>query len=83
MLKDEADAQKVAAQHSKQYGLTVEFIYRYALRGYAARLSQASSRRWGATAQCSLSTTRIRGRPPEPPPSALGKGGAGAAPAGA
>jgi subtilisin family serine protease len=39
VLKDGADAKRIAAEHSKRYGFEVVHIYRFALEGYAARLS--------------------------------------------
>lgn len=39
VLKDSADPAQLAAKHSKKYGFEVVFIYRHALKGYAARLS--------------------------------------------
>jgi len=39
VLKDSADAKRVAAKHAKRYGLEVVHTYRYALKGYAARLT--------------------------------------------
>jgi subtilisin family serine protease len=39
VLKDSADAKRIAAEHSKRHGFEVVHTYRFALEGYAARLS--------------------------------------------
>lgn len=43
VLKDSADSKQVAAKHSKRYGFEVVHTYRYALKGYAARLSPSEA----------------------------------------
>ena len=42
MLKDTADPAAVAGLHGRRYGAEVSHIYRYALRGYAAVIPDAS-----------------------------------------
>ena len=45
VLNDRADAGAVGREHARSYGASVLHVYRYALRGYAARMSdQAASR---------------------------------------
>jgi subtilisin len=43
VLKDSADAKRVAAKHTKRYGFDVVHTYRSALKGYAARLSPSEA----------------------------------------
>jgi subtilisin len=43
VLKDSTDAKQVAAKHSEKYGFEVVHTYRYALKGYAARLSPSET----------------------------------------
>ncbi len=43
VLKDSADSKRVAAKHSKKLGFEVVHTYRYALKGYAARLSPSQA----------------------------------------
>lgn len=43
VLKDSADAKQVAAKHSKRYGFELVHTYRFALKGYAARLSPSDA----------------------------------------
>lgn len=43
VLKDSADAKRIAAEHSKRYGFEVVHTYRFALEGYAARLSPSEA----------------------------------------
>ena len=38
VLRDGLDAQAVADEHARTHGLSVAFVYRHALAGYAARL---------------------------------------------
>jgi subtilisin family serine protease len=38
VLQDGADAQKVARDHARRFGVRVDFVYRFALQGYAARI---------------------------------------------
>jgi subtilisin family serine protease len=39
VLKDGSDSAAVAAKHGKKYGADVSFVYKHALKGYAAKLS--------------------------------------------
>jgi subtilisin family serine protease len=41
VLKDDADAQKVAEAHSRKVGAEVTSVYQHALRGYAAKIPSA------------------------------------------
>lgn len=42
VLKDGADVATTVEQHKKKYGAEVGYVYRYALKGYAARLSSSA-----------------------------------------
>ncbi len=43
VLKDSADPKQEAAKHSQRYGFEVVHTYRYALKGYAARLTPSEA----------------------------------------
>jgi subtilisin family serine protease len=45
VLRDGADSGGVARQHAHAYGAEVNFVYRHALRGYAAKLSESAAAR--------------------------------------
>jgi subtilisin len=51
VLESGADARAVARDHARSAGAEVEFVYRHALRGYAARLSAAGLARVKADAR--------------------------------
>jgi subtilisin len=42
VLKDGSNASSVAAKHARKYGAEVSFVYKHALKGYAAKLSASA-----------------------------------------